>query len=336
MTLVKANVSKMVPHTRLGTEYFNRTGFPKGAISSDAIELSKLNWEVKKCPIFLINEDKRAEPIKNYQAVVRSDTQQCLGIVGKRYQPFQNVEAFQFLDSVVPEFSAEYYNAGSLHGGKKIFIQLRIPSVKIEPVKNDVTDSFVTLINSHDGTSLIHCFPTTVRIVCINTFRCALQGKHKGISLKHTKHIRHQIQAARNALSQCISSLTHYKELSESLCKEFFPNPYQYFTNILDKVYPLPQVENDHDKQLQRITNKRAKIYNDLLNRYESPTNGVSGIRGTKWAAFQTIIESIDHGILGQSFRGNDQGSKWFESSLVGQNDDLKQIALTEILQLSA
>jgi len=69
----------------------------------------------------------------------------------------------------------------------------------------------------------------------------------------------------------------------------------------------------------------------DIINRYESATNGVNGMRGTAWSAFNAVTESADHAKIGTRRVGtlDDQRSRRFENVLAGNTDEMKQAAFT-------
>jgi hypothetical protein len=64
-------------------------------------------------------------------------------------------------------------------------------------------------------------------------------------------------------------------------------------------------------------------VFEDLVERYAAETNGVNGMRGTAWAAVQTVVESADHGKLGGRNVGseNRRASRRFEQTFGGAID---------------
>ena len=60
--------------------------------------------------------------IDEFVANVRTDTRAVIGVVGKRYRVFQNREAFDFMDALVGDKLAMYETAGSLHGGRRVWM----------------------------------------------------------------------------------------------------------------------------------------------------------------------------------------------------------------------
>ena len=73
--------------------------------------------------------------IPGYRANVRSTDDAVLGVVSDRYRIVQNEEAFQFTDDLLGE-GVTYETAGSLQGGKKVWIlcQIFIPEIVADNV----------------------------------------------------------------------------------------------------------------------------------------------------------------------------------------------------------
>ena len=85
--------------------------------SREALELAGLDWQVESRNIYSGN----SAVIPGYRANVRSTDNAVLGVVSDRYRIVQNEEAFQFTDDLLGE-GVTYETAGSLQGGKKVWI----------------------------------------------------------------------------------------------------------------------------------------------------------------------------------------------------------------------
>jgi hypothetical protein len=61
--------------------------------------------------------------------VPRPNTEEAevlLGVVSRRYQPLQNVEAFEFFDPIVSGKKAYFETAGTLGGGERIWVMAKM------------------------------------------------------------------------------------------------------------------------------------------------------------------------------------------------------------------
>ena len=90
--------------------------------SRDALELAGLDWQVESRNIY----SGTGTMIPGYRANVRSADDAVLGVVSDRYRIVQNEEAFQFTDDLLGE-GVTYETAGSLQGGKKVWMLARLP-----------------------------------------------------------------------------------------------------------------------------------------------------------------------------------------------------------------
>jgi phage/plasmid-like protein (TIGR03299 family) len=122
---------------------------------AEAVEASGLGWRVELEPIAVERTllapagnalTSAHEPISGYFATVRQDTRAVLGIVGERYRVLHNKQAFEFVDQVLGS-AMRFETAGSLHGGRRVWILARLP--EHVSVGGDQVDPYVLLMNSH-------------------------------------------------------------------------------------------------------------------------------------------------------------------------------------------
>jgi phage/plasmid-like protein (TIGR03299 family) len=129
---------------------------------------------------------RKVKTVPNTYATVRNDTGDILGVVGSRYQPIQNREAFSFFDALVGSDEAMYHTAGVLGKGERIWIMAKLPNY-IQVGKKDIVDKYLLLINSsHDGSTVVRAKLTPIRVVCNNTLSVALSGTEQEVRVRHT------------------------------------------------------------------------------------------------------------------------------------------------------
>ena len=124
----------------------------------------------------------------------------ALGVVGTRYTPIQNLEAFEFLNHIADETGAVFETAGSLGNGERVFMTMKFPESMKLASGQDVIDNYIMAVNSHDGSSAFIVAVTPIRAVCTNTVRLALAQAKSKISLKHTSGATAKVQQARETL----------------------------------------------------------------------------------------------------------------------------------------
>lgn len=276
--------------------------------AKDALVLAGLDWEVDLAPVkaqittrqeLVINpvtnepEMQRVEmgePIEievpDVLAVVRDSDLSVLGTVGSRYQPVQNWKSFEFFDSVVATGDAKYETAGSLAGGRRVFLTARIPrEIKIGGA--DAVDSYLLMANSHDGSMAFTAAVTPVRVVCQNTLNLALRGTKQQWKLRHTDSIDGKIAEARDALGLTFAYLDSFEQEMERLLAQDFSKG--DFERLIKEAFPDPVNTDPH---APRFSDEQYA----MIGLLESSPTIDDGIRYTKYGALNAIREYDDWG----------------------------------------
>ena len=110
--------------------------------SREALELAGLDWQVESHNIY----SGTGAMIPGYRANVRSTDDAVLGVVSDRYRIVQNEEAFRFTDDLLGE-GVTYETAGSLQGGKKVWMLAKLPE-KYIIAGDEVTPYKVSWVSS--------------------------------------------------------------------------------------------------------------------------------------------------------------------------------------------
>lgn len=176
--------------------------------SEEAIVHAGLDYEVIKSPLFTqgrtMNIGDSGELIEandilvpNSFATLRTDTNRPLGVVGKDYHIVQNREAFNFFDAIVGGGDGILYEtAGALGNGERIFITAKLPDYIRVGKGDDVTEKYIFLTTSHDGSGSITAAFTPIRIVCQNTLNASLRSMTNVVRIKHTSGAKQRIENA--------------------------------------------------------------------------------------------------------------------------------------------
>jgi len=161
--------------------------------SAEALEISGLDWTVKQQPIYT----ETGCLIPNYRANVRDKDNAILGVVSDRYTVVQNVEAFEFTDNLLGS-GVKYETAGSLQGGRRVWILAKLPERYI--INGENIEPYLVFSNSHDGSAAITVAMTPIRVVCMNTLNLALRNAKRAWSSKHIGNIQDKMHEAQQTL----------------------------------------------------------------------------------------------------------------------------------------
>lgn len=193
--------------------------------SEEAIKHAGLDYKVVKSPLFTkgsgiiqtagsIEIGSTELEVPNYFANIRTDNNAVLGVVGKDYHIVQNREAFNFFDEIVGGGEGILYEtAGALGNGERIFITAKLPDYIRVGNGDDVTEKYIFLTTSHDGSGSITAAFTPIRIVCQNTLNASLHNMSNVVRIKHTSGAKqrlddaHKVMGLANTLSSQLEDI---------------------------------------------------------------------------------------------------------------------------------
>tara|TARA_R100000315_G_C5227376_1_gene138393 strand:- start:47 stop:1063 length:1017 start_codon:yes stop_codon:yes gene_type:complete len=264
--------------------------------AEDAIVAAGLDWEVGCQPVFAeYDKDGSHIEVPDSYAVIRDTDRKVLGVVGKNYTPIQNTQCFEFMDEITgPERLVRYHTAGSLHGGKKVWLLAELTNLTFAPVPNDEVQPYLALIDSKDGSMSLTAFFTGVRIVCQNTANFALSkaDKNKMVKIRHTQSAMVKMGEAQRVLGLAVEQAQSYGDVMTSLARKQFTQAKWY--DFLDELVGSLSIpgEGEPTRGYTRLLNRREK----LTELFESGIGtDIPGVRGTAWGAYNAITEFTTH-----------------------------------------
>lgn len=299
--------------------------------SKEAIVLGGLDFEVGLAPLrALLSTDtirigmqdhvalNDMPKVPNNFATYRKDTNHVFGVVGSRYEVIQNIEAFEFFDSIIGEGHAKYETVGALGNGEKVFLTAKIPEKML--VGKEHIDKYLLFSMAHDGTGSIIIMFTPIRVVCNNTLSAATNFSTNKVSIRHTKNARNRIEDAKTVLgivhrnglrleevfNQMTKVKMHEQEIGELVIKSFGFVP---------------------DDKTNEFSTKTKNKFKDIMDFHESGV-GQELIRGTAWGAYNAIT-GYQQNV--QTYR-NDNSE--FDSIFNKGSANIRQKAFNELVTL--
>lgn len=221
--------------------------------SKDALYLADLDWQVEQQEIYT----EQGNLVSGFKANVRDTDQKVLGVVTDRYKVIQNQEAFAFTDELLGE-GVRYETAGSLQGGKKVWLLAHLPHEYI--IAGERISPYLVFSNSHDGSGAIRVAVTPIRVVCNNTLNLALNTAKRSWSAIHTGNIKNKLDEARNTLFMANSYMDELGREFENLRKKKLTDKQvmEYIALL------LPADENATNQQKKNI----IRLQEDMKVRY--------------------------------------------------------------------
>lgn len=239
--------TRQIPWHGLGTRVM------ESPTSKEALYLAGLDWRVEQEEIYT----ETGNPVTGFKANVRDSDQRILGVVTDRYKVIQNAEAFAFTDGLFEE-GVRYETAGSLQGGRKVWLLAHLPNEYI--IAGERISPYLVFSNTHDGSSAVRVAVTPIRVVCNNTLNLALNTAKRSWSAIHTGDIKSKLDEAKNTLFMANQYMDELGREFENLRKKKLTDK-----QVMEYIRLLiPLDENGTSQQKKNI----IRLQNDMKMRY--------------------------------------------------------------------
>ena len=172
---------------------------------------NSLDWDIKSQPVSTIT----GLPT-NHRAIMRTDNNQILGIVGSKYKPFANRQLIKLCKTIerVGNFKTEGFS--EFKGGKLVmaFIRNQNPALKLSGLD---LNEYLVIGNSHDESRQLFIGTAQHLIRCENQFFSSVplfKARHicgLGITDDFAKMLRNEYEVGRKALYNAIETLPNKK-----------------------------------------------------------------------------------------------------------------------------
>lgn len=312
-----------------GAEPWHKLGvrFDQDFLAEEAIVAAQLGYTVEKEPLYRNLNDEGQNSGEAYHkvnafATVRTDTREVLGIVGDRYEPLQNRDAFAFFDNLIVEGQARYHTAGALGRGEKVWLLARTPEI-FSVLPGDEVENYLLLSNAHDGSGAVEVRLTPIRVVCQNTLGMAKADSKPIVKIRHTINVEDRIAMAGRIVRETVSRMHGAYEQYEALakCKVTDQDCEDYINAIFG-------VEPDRKENPRAFTMRERKIADFDISLTRGMGVDIPGVQGTAWWLYNGAVEYADY------FAKVKAGTDRTDALLFGSIADFKQKAMDEALAL--
>lgn len=298
------------------------TVIPGGTESIDEVlSLARIGFKVDKVPV-KYSYDGSDRVAEDQWVTVRDDTGSALGVVGKRYEVFQQRQVFEFLQDLAQRYDVIWESAGALRGGRKVFVTMRMPeSIIID--RGGLEDEivlYIAAVNSHDGTSSAETVVTPWRIVCANTERFALRDAVSRWGIRHTKGGLDSLEEARRTLGLTLDYAKEFEAEENRLVRTDML--IDDFHKLIDGLW---KPDEDDTERVKAFAQKRHDEM-DAMFRDEARKVG-----RTAYAAERVVTDYLDHRMTVVPRNLSEELARG-QRALLGGNDEIKSKAHRKLL----
>lgn len=287
----------------------------------EAVAEAGLDWTVAKVPLKAEVEGVGQVVVPEHVGIIRQDTNAVLGVVGTGYAPVQNREVFALLDDLVRDDLLAYETAGSLRGGRNVWA---LAKAKVfEPVAGDPVGLYGFVYTAHDGSSKVILVPTSVRVVCANTARMALdasKGAQGLISIRHTSNAQARLEEAKRVFDSATRQFVAFEEFAKRLAG--FQMTTDRWGQFINAMVEVPEKEGRSQSIAQNTQGKLLELFEGGRGQ------DIPGVRGTGWAAFNSVTEFVTHERTTRGADDDTRRERRFEAAILGSGDVFTQKAV--------
>jgi phage/plasmid-like protein (TIGR03299 family) len=300
---------------------------PLGVTAEEMIRAAGMDWSVDVRPARGAKEINSKGEYSRYEVfrVPRPKTEEAevlFGVVSRRYQPLQNIEAFAFFDHIVGEKKAYFETAGALGEGERIWVMARMPGA-MQIVPGDECLKYLLLSNTHTGEGSVIAKFTSVRVVCQNTLIMAMEDGQKTYRVRHSKKMQFRLDELAEFLAITQEVYLKTEERFRRMAKIQMRG--DRLETYFKAVFPLSEAQKKNGEKPERWG-----ILTEIFER--QPDLQLPGVRGTLWGAYNAVTRLEDYKQPQQEERQEQRLERtWF-----GGGAEIKLRALEKAQELSA
>lgn len=249
--------------------------------SASALKEAGLDWQVIQKPLYYLH-DEQTRFAEGWMTNIRSDNGDVLGVVTDRYKVVQNVEAFEFVDTLLG-YDVMYETAGALGGGKSVWLLAKLPEMYMV---GDIVEPYLVFTTSHDGKNAIRAAITPIRVVCQNTLNLALSKSKRAWSVRHMGDIKGKMNEAKVTLGLANQYMLDLSNVANSLVNQKIDR--KYVQQTVEFLFPVEEEDSE-----RRKTNQKEAQEDIIWRLYNAPD--LANINDTKWGLINAITDSNAH-----------------------------------------
>lgn len=319
----------------------------ENAITSEvAMKEAGLDWQVTKARAGWLDPSAQTidgapvwRPAEGEVFLLRDSDRSVLGRATDDYQPFQNAEAFRFLDGLVEDGSLLYHTAGSLEMGKRVWILAQTPeSWTIRRRSGDLNHhhAFLLVMLGHDGKTGITIMPTDIRAECANTCGFAdtkAQAENLILRVAHSGDVAGKMEFAARAIEQLGAQSLERQKILQELAQlsmdtdSFIDLATETFLKLTGSE---EEIREAADLWYEKATPlSKTKLENKVAEVTKLFTGGIGAEGNSAYDAVQAFTQYFDHFDIGKTrdqIEAGKRAAKAVKSSWLGAGAERKRL----------
>lgn len=280
------------------------------------MKASRTSFRVEKAPAFATIRGKKVQ-LKT-MPLYRTDNGAVLSEVPFEWNPIQNEMAYDFFKAYCKAGHIKMETAGSLRGGRLVWVMAKINNSFALFNGKDVIESYLLFTNPHVYGMTASVSLTEVRVVCKNTLNLSLNNTSGDKIVRITHRTAFDPEQVKETLGLASARTAKYKEAAEFLASQKADD--EDIVSYFKRIFPVLTKKEDSTKDMSTS----AARCMDLLDKQPGAEFG----QDTWWKPYNAVTCHLDH----EHGRNSDNR---LHSSWYGAGRKLKVTALNTALEMA-
>lgn len=271
------------------------------------------NFVVSKINLQTTNIDTEFDGIHvpAHVGIVRTDTKQYLGTVGKGWEPVQPHVLYDLAHELMDSTGGRITGSFSMMDGAVIGIELNLG--EREYVEGDKVQLNFLMLTSFNGMYGIAGHATITRQ------EAQMNTSSRVYNLRHTKYVANRLEVVKEILKYYEREIENFDKKMQGLVNKHMntKQALEWFRSL----FPEPK-STVAEKKLENQVEIFLSCLEDQRQR---------GVRGTSYAAYMALAEYINHHRSVRVHNGRDEDEVRFQSVHFGTGNTLAQKGLNSL-----
>lgn len=263
--------------------------------AAEARTAAGLDWEAVHAPLYVaVPSEPLPVLVEKERAVIRDDTEEMFGVVGREHKLLSNADFFDFADVLLAEADTTWVEAdpvgGALGKGKQPFLCLQLGDT-VSIAGQDPVATSILLSDGKVGNSAFVGAVNPLRLACGNQVRAGLKRLGLGsFSIQHSGDLAAKVAEARKGLAITSAYMQEFAAMADRMAAVDLG--LSEFDDFLAELLPIADDAGDRAKKTN--AEQRGTFRLNWLN----TTTLTDDLKPTAWGALNVVTEVLDHGAL--------------------------------------
>ena len=264
-----------------------------------------LDFTIEKAPMVAI--DKQGNQVASpYFGLINSKSNEVINTVKEGYTVSQNHDIVEMVLRGMERFGDKLTvsKAGSLNGGRKVFMQLAIDGMS--KVADDIIKRYVTIIDSNDGSTSLSIGIGDLTMSCSNQF--AKFYKSGDAKFRHTATLEQKLRTIpmliENALNVSLRQVDIYRQfVSTPVSQRLAHEMVKYVLGYDREITSMDVLSDKSTRSINTMDKLYAHIEKEMAQKGQNVWGLHSGI--TSFTTHEMSTPKRDNGRIESTLIGN-------------------------------